>query len=100
MNEIQENTVNEEYLDLENTELENNLGFIFLPSLPYEREEYKSDIPRYDNTYNNYRVRVKQTLKIKEPADGSDKILNYIITVPANWKSNNAPYLRGLTPRI
>lgn len=73
-----------------------NYGFIFCPSLPYKRHSFTCGTPIYDDVYNNYKIKITQRL-IFPLQDVTDRILNYVITVPANWESNKAPYLRGLT---
>jgi hypothetical protein len=47
------------YKDLEENKIENNLGFLFCPSLPYDRINLEGDIPKYDESYNNYKVKIK-----------------------------------------
>lgn len=85
----------EEYKYLEQDNLHNNLGFIFYSSLGYTRNRCQTGNAQYDEAYNNYKAKVVQTLKFKMPEDNN--ILNYVITVPFDWKTNTAPYLRGLT---
>ena len=83
-----------EYINEETGSLTNNLGFIFCPSQDYKRETCTVEKSQYDEVYNNYKAKISQTLTFKMP---KDKILDYVITVPFDWKSNKAPYLRGLT---
>lgn len=83
-----------EYINEETGSLINNLGFIFCPSQDYKREACTVEKSQYDEVYNNYKAKISQTLTFKMP---ENKILDYVITVPFDWKSNKAPYLRGLT---
>lgn len=88
--------MNDIYVTYDNKKLQNNLGFAFFPSLDYFMEDCESEVPQYDEVYNTYKVKIRQKLGFNLNED-SNPLLNYVITVPANWKTNNPPYLRGLT---
>lgn len=104
----EENTLDYgEYESYEENQLKNINGFAFFPSKT-EQVINKNDlckrtvklecgIPKYDEIYNQYKVNIKQTFKFVMPKEGENSILNYIITVPFDWKTNEKPYLRGLT---
>lgn len=86
------------YHDLGEKTVSNNLGFLFCPSLPYQRiGDPEGGEASYDEVYNNYKVKIKQKLQFQIKKDSTGNIIDYIITVPAKWNSNNYPCLRGLT---